>query len=459
MSNFTAFLTDNFQKTMKKLQFLFLLFISVHITSAKSYNYTHKTALIIDNYDYGGIDLLPYNSSNITDLARFLSQVNFEVKVLTNLNTQDLDADIRDFYNSLPSESVSLLYYGGQISSSDNGRADLIAVDNNLKNPLKKQLSVQQIIELSRNNQGGDSHNFFLFDAFFTEQDYRKKAEQTTLKQGDILSFYDAKKENVLGESSKYLPVLIDELYQSQPLYITFENVDKRLQSISQVTTNWHNRDVFQEEHQTASIISISEVEMPSFPFPPPKSSASYTFDKELFSGINNLTQSSERIENALKKSGYYEKSYYQIPNGYALVTRIEKMENDGSPASEEERWNVSDTGSNSSFDLLSYFKSLFFAKDGSYRIIVFLVTSNNVQMSNNIMLMSEGQDFLSSGLNRLPPIFDQIPFTENHYCTALIYEWYKVEHEEAKFMEPSKFLGQYHLAKNKFVEYLEAEK
>jgi hypothetical protein len=29
------------------------------------------------------------------------------------------------------------------------------------------------------------------------------------------------------------------------------------------------------------------------------------------------------------------------------------------------------------------------------------------------------------------------------------------MEHEKPIFMEPSKFLGQYHLAKNKFVEYI----
>jgi hypothetical protein len=194
---------------------------------------------------------------------------------------------------------------------------------------------------------------------------------------------------------------------------------------------------------------------MPMFPFPPPKASASHIFDNDLFSGINSLTQSSERIENALKKSGYYEKSYYQIPNGYALVTRIEKMEFDGAPAAETERWNVNDTGSSGSFDFLSYFKSLFTAETGHYRIIVFLVTSDDVQMTERVMLMSEGQDFLSSGLNRLPSEFDIMPFTEDHYCTALIYEWYKVEHEDPKFMEPSKILGYYHLAKNKFVEYL----
>jgi hypothetical protein len=442
---------------MKNILVLFILSISIQISFAKNSNTgQYKTALIIDNNDYGGSDILPNNSGNITELAASLQGVGFSVKVLSNPKADELNDSVHRFYNDLPaSDCVSLLYYGGQISSDYGELASIIPVDKASRN----LLSIQKIADLSNEKSGRNNQHFLLFDAFFTTKtNYKDIVQGIKLGEGAIISTHDAKPKNLRGEASNYLPSLIAQIFESQPLKSAFENIDATTESSSRVNSNAYSYDIFRE-YQVAATMVLSALEMPEFPFPPPKASANYTFDKNLFSGINNLTQSSERIENALKKSGYYEKSYYQIPNGYALVTRIEKIEPDGTPAVAEERWNVSDTGSSSSFDLLSYFKSLFFANEGHYRIIVFLVTSDNVQMTDRIMLMSEGQDFLSSGLNRLPSQFDSMPFTENHYCTALIYEWYKVEHEEAKFMEPSKFLGQYHLAKNKFVEYLEEEK
>ncbi len=197
---------------------------------------------------------------------------------------------------------------------------------------------------------------------------------------------------------------------------------------------------------------------MPSFPFPPPKASASHTFEQNVFSKANNLFEVSELIEGALRKSGYFEKSYYKIPNGFALVTRMEKMKPDGSPAPDAERWNVNHENAGGGFDLLSYFKSLFLAADGHYRIIVFMITSENMRQSEEVMTMEEAKKYLTKGYNRLPNTFKNIPFTDDYSCSALIYEWYKVENEEPQFMEPSKFLGRYHLAKNKFVEYIGEE-
>jgi hypothetical protein len=194
---------------------------------------------------------------------------------------------------------------------------------------------------------------------------------------------------------------------------------------------------------------------MPSFPFPPPKASASHTFEENVFAKANNLYEVSELIEGALKKSGYYEKSYYKIPNGFALVTRMEKIKIDGSPAEDTERWDINPASTGNSFSLMSYFKSLFVADDGNYRIIVFLITSENMRQTEEVMTMEAAKKYLTKGYNRLPNYFKTIPFSEDHSVSALIYEWHKMEHEKPIFMEPSKFLGQYHLAKNKFVEYI----
>ena len=457
---------------MKNILILLTFLISTQTLLASANNFPYKKALLIENYKYDGYSRLPDNSQNITDLARRLTHLGFDVRVLSNLLAGEIGFEIEAFYQNSKGMDATLLYYSGYIVTESNERSVLLPIDLDADSPSSPMMSMQEVAQLAANSSTRkDKQNIVLFDAFFETKQSRanpqKSMETITQNQGVTISIYDAKEDNLLSRASNYIHSFINEIIEAQSLRNAFKDIDKSTGSISFVNTSFFTDEIFVSENiasavhtEPAAVIAIEALDMPMFPFPPPKASASYRFEKDLFSGINNLTQSSERIENALKKSGYYEKSYYQIPNGYALVTRIEKMESDGTPAADAERWNVSDTGvGSSSFDILSYFKSLFFANEGHYRIIVFLVTSDNVQMTDRVMLMSEGQDFLSSGLNRLPPEFDAMPFTDSHYCTALIYEWYKVEHEEAKFMEPSKFLGQYHLAKNKFVEYLEAEK
>ncbi len=451
---------------MKNILALLFLLISTQTLLATTPNtdFSFKKALLIDNHAYTRHDVLPSNSLSVNQLAGELYNLGFDVSVLSNLPANQLKARIEEFYQSADGESPTLFYYSGRIFIDENHGSALMPVD--AVSQESEIISLREINQLAvNNNKTGNNQNFLLIDASFdTEQKnlaYPQCLGKIPKSDGVIFSAHNAKGSHLASVVSDYIPVLINELYEVQKIETAFSRIDNQTESISWMKTSLLTNDFFYAE-LAASVVSanmsMSIVDMPTFPFPPPKASANYTFDKNLFAGLSNLTQSSERIENALKKSGYYEKSYYQIPNGYALVTRIEKMESNGAPAPEDERWNVNDKGT-SSFDLFEYFKSLFLADEGHYRIIVFLVTSDNVQMTDRIMLMSEGEDFLSSGLNRLPPEFDAMPFTDSHYCTALIYEWHKIEHEEAVFMEPSKFLGQYHLAKNKFVEYLEAEK
>lgn len=214
-----------------------------------------------------------------------------------------------------------------------------------------------------------------------------------------------------------------------------------------------------EEESSPKTVTTAADKElMPSFPFPPPKASASHTFAHDLFAGASSLYAVNERINAALRKGGYYEKSYYRIPEGFALVTRLEKFEKDGSPCPEEERWKTDNAGNMTTFSLYNYFKSLFTAEDGNYRIIVFMVTARNLTQKNETMTIQQAKDYLALGANRLPNSYKDIPYTNRHACTALIYEWYKPERDEPVFRQPSEYTGRYHLMKNRFTEYVNAE-
>lgn len=191
---------------------------------------------------------------------------------------------------------------------------------------------------------------------------------------------------------------------------------------------------------------------MPTFPFPPPKSSTNYVFEKEYLSNFENLYEVGNILDQTLKLCGYHERSYYQIPEGFALVTRMEQIELDATPSPIPDRWNAPHKEEYTTFTLKKYFQSLFFAKKGKYRIIVFLVTSIPFSQTETQMKIDDAQRFLKKGYNSLPIDFQSIKFTEDYECTALIYEFDKMEFEEGIQIESSKHLAFEHLKKNNFI-------
>ena len=50
------------------------------------------------------------------------------------------------------------------------------------------------------------------------------------------------------------------------------------------------------------------------------------------------------KLEAVLQQAGYSELSYYAVPEGFAILTRLEKINTDGSSLPEEERWLVGNT-------------------------------------------------------------------------------------------------------------------
>ena len=79
---------------------------------------------------------------------------------------------------------------------------------------------------------------------------------------------------------------------------------------------------------------------VPFFPWPPPASSARYVFPQETFSSYSTVGDVSTAILKALEHSGYVERSFFRTePGGVVLVTRLEKIGGDGTPAPEQERW------------------------------------------------------------------------------------------------------------------------
>lgn len=192
--------------------------------------------------------------------------------------------------------------------------------------------------------------------------------------------------------------------------------------------------------------------DFPLFAWPPPRASASDVIPRELLEvkhGVTRLRDVDRRITKALEQNGYYESSYYAVPGGFALVTKMEQIQSDGTSKQEPDRWSLKPLPLGE-FSLPAYLAALFRATGGYYRLIVFVVTPYSFGQSATKVRAEEAIGWLSEGLNRLPAVIGDLDFSRGGYaCTALIYEFERPsETEEPKIRLPGLIPGRTHLVK-----------
>lgn len=194
---------------------------------------------------------------------------------------------------------------------------------------------------------------------------------------------------------------------------------------------------------------------IPVFPFPPPKPSAIDVITIDKFPDANNLEDINNFIGRTLNQCGYHEKSIYEIPNGFALVSRIEKINSDASSKNPPERWEINSKVKNS-FSISDYIKSLFSSNPGFYRVIVFMVTDIPFNTTKNVPSKEDATDWLYNGLNILPDEIGSTTLNQSYSCSVLIYEFKSPESGESAFlMSPSLHTGREHLIKANLWSYL----
>jgi len=190
---------------------------------------------------------------------------------------------------------------------------------------------------------------------------------------------------------------------------------------------------------------------MPAFPWPPPKPStiASLTLGSLGKSAAGELTLGDvdKRITDALSLGGYDEKSYYGVPNGFAVVTRLEQINPDGYPVYSS-RWASEIAPVNiKGFSLSKYLEALFSVPKGHYRIFVFIVTSDLVIQSGTPVSQGEAQTWFVEGANKLPTSMKSLPYTTEHTSTVYVYEFVQSGvGENANQNIPSGITGRQHL-------------
>ncbi|MCI5195099.1 MAG: ankyrin repeat domain-containing protein [Candidatus Electrothrix sp. AW5] len=188
---------------------------------------------------------------------------------------------------------------------------------------------------------------------------------------------------------------------------------------------------------------------IPSFPWPPPKSSAFAKIPSEFLNAKKTLKDVANKLETAFDQNGYFQKKYYRVPDGFALVSQLEQFRPDGSSKKEPDRW-AAEFRPPRIFSLTSYINAIFKAHPGRYRIVAFIVTSQPFEESEKTVTREEAMAWLDKGMVVLPKSIGEQPYTDEHYCTALIYEFELPENgKKALFKTSSNLTGRDHLQKS----------
>ncbi len=242
--------------------------------------------------------------------------------------------------------------------------------------------------------------------------------------------------EQALGPDNRDVATVLGDLaeaYDSQGRHAEAEALHARAVAILEKLNKRERAVESLDERERSRGLSVGPARpapgptaIPIFPWPPPAASASYVLPRALFTGRGTIGQAVAAIVAALESQGYVDRSFFATPaGGVALVTRLERINDDGSHVAETQRWPVAgnDQRYSSTFDLARIVRSLFFADPGRYRIIVFIMQNEAFAESDARISEKDARAWLRRGLNRLPAELEDRSF-DNGDCTALIYEF-----------------------------------
>ena len=214
----------------------------------------------------------------------------------------------------------------------------------------------------------------------------------------------------------------------------------------SALTEGWRDRDG-EEANPHAFESGIDGIPMlPSWP--PPTASANTEITRDLLTRANvrtTLQDVADRLLTALDRAGYAERSFYAVPQGFALVSRMEQIYPDGRPREGDARWPVK-AAPPPIFSLASYLRALFSTNPGFYRVIAFVIT-NRPFVQGAAKGDNPPRQWVWAGANRLPTVVGFADYTSEYSCTALVYEFQRVSNSrDASVVLPGTLPGRTHL-------------
>ena len=153
-----------------------------------------------------------------------------------------------------------------------------------------------------------------------------------------------------------------DELRRKDPMY------NPRDQDINQGKALRRSGDT-----ETSSVPDFA-----AFPYPVQSYSDVYTSKLAAKPGFNTIGDINQQLISILNAEGYYGKHYFSLPEGFALVTQLERIYPDGNPFPVVDRWRTS-VQHQDQFSLRQYLISMVFAEQGYYQSYAFVVLPRSI--------------------------------------------------------------------------------
>lgn len=186
---------------------------------------------------------------------------------------------------------------------------------------------------------------------------------------------------------------------------------------------------------------------LPDFPWPPPRWSARKDLTDIARHHATTLGEIADNLVGALSNAGYPEYSLYAAPGGFALVARLERTEEDGTPNAD---FRFLSPREEEPFDLTEYVSALFFTPEGYYRQIVFIVTDQPFVAADEAPNVAAAESMLGDGATALDAPLRERPTNDATRVIAIIYEFRKgAGPEDVAIITPGRLDGDLHMVRS----------
>ncbi len=167
----------------------------------------------------------------------------------------------------------------------------------------------------------------------------------------------------------------------------------------------------------------LEALTLSAFPWPPPACNARFELPPTFLSGLPTLGDAELKIRMALDAKGYAQRSYFSVPNGFALVTQLEQYNTDGTLRNDRTRW-LDYPAQDNFAGVMDYLKALVMPQRGHFRLFVFVVTNRSFGGNTTRVSKAQATAWLSQGFNKLPRTIAAVPLTADFDITTLVYEF-----------------------------------
>ncbi|GAA4021835.1 hypothetical protein GCM10022409_01940 [Hymenobacter glaciei] len=180
---------------------------------------------------------------------------------------------------------------------------------------------------------------------------------------------------------------------------------------------------LFVEYVDTLSTGGIVVVAQPALPWPMPPPTSVFPFPASYLAGLKTFRDVDDKLSSALTNAGYDTPKHYSIPDGFAVITRLEQTTADARPLPQAQRWLSNAVGGE---QLMGLLRDLVITRKGYFRVMIFVVTPRNVTFSQKPLAQDRATTWYHQGPLFLDAAVGSQLCPPNCRVTALIYEFMK---------------------------------